>query len=128
VTNPTPQQAASEGGDQLIVYGDSAQSEINDQVYAQFYQFEGAAGDQIAISADRVSGTLDPMVILRDANDDTLPQGINDDADDSTRNARLTYTLTADGEYIIAVTRYGVRDGTTAGIFRLTLELLNPAQ
>lgn len=122
VTNPTPQQAASEGGDRLIVYGDTAQAALTDTVYAMFYQFRGAAGDRIRVRVATLAGDLDPMVVLRDANDHNLPNGINDDADPSTRDSALDYTLPADGQYVLAVTRFGVRDGTTTGTFRLTLE------
>lgn len=128
VTNPTRQQEASEGGDRLLVYGDSIQDGISDEVYAHFYQFFGSAGDEIRITAETVSGNLDPVLILRDAGDNNLPDGGSDDIDPTTRDARLTYTLPEDGQYIIAVTRFGVRDGTTTGRYRLTLEWLNPAE
>ena len=79
-------------------------------MYALFYQFSGAAGDAVVIEAARLSGDLDPVLVLHDAADNALPDGENDDATGETRDARLTYTLPADGTYIIAVTRYGVRD------------------
>ena len=73
----------------------------------------------VTISAERLSGNLDPVIVLRDAADRPLPDGMNDDADATTQDARLTYTLPADGTYSIAVTRYGVRNGTTTGDFRV---------
>lgn len=124
VTTPSPQQQASEGGDILIRYGTPVTGTITNERYAIFYQFTGEAGDAIVIRAERLTGNLDPIVILRDAADITLPDGINDDADDTTRDSLLTYVLPEDGTYIIAVTRFGVRDGTTTGDFRLTVERL----
>ncbi len=121
VTTPSAQQQASEGGDTLILYGDSASGTLDDSTYARFYQFAGAKGDRVTITAHVTSGTLDPILVLRDADNITLPGGTNDDADESTRDSRLNLTLPADGSYIIAVTRYGVRDGTTSGSFDLTL-------
>jgi len=121
ITTPTAQQRASEGGDLVIRYGETLTGTISDEVYAVFYQFSGAAGDVIEIRAERVSGNLDPIILLRDAGDTTLPDGVNDDADGTTQDARLTYTLPADGQYVIAVTRFGVREGTTGGEFRLSL-------
>jgi hypothetical protein len=121
ITTPSAQQRASEGGDILIRYGETLNGTISPEVYALFYQFSGAAGDEIEIRAETASGNLDPILLLRDAADAPLPDGTNDDADDSTRNARLVYTLPADGQYIIAVTRFGVRDGTTTGDFTLSL-------
>ena len=66
-----------------------------------------------------------PLVPARYAGDTTLPNGMNDDADETTRDSRLVYTLPADGQYVIAVTRFGVRDGTTTGDFRLNLNKVN---
>ena len=63
------------------------------------------------------------MVILRRADDTPLPDAVNDDADANTRDAHLVYTLPADDTYIIAVTRFGVREGTTTGQYRVSLAL-----
>jgi hypothetical protein len=118
-TNPSAQQRASEGGDLLIRYGETLNGTISDEIYALFYQFSGIAGEQVEISVERTSGDLDPVLVLRDAADRTLDS--NDDDDASTQDARLSYTLPADGTYIVAVTRFGVREGTTTGDFRLSL-------
>lgn len=124
ITQPSPQQRASEGGDPRISYGDTLTGVLDDTVYARFYRFTGRAGEVAEISAETVAGNLDPLIILRDENDNVLPGGSNDDADESTRNALLRYTLPADGDYIIAITRFGARAGTTTGSFRLRLALV----
>ncbi len=121
ITTPSAQQQASEGGDTLILYGDTLSTTLDNDVYARFYQFAGAKGDHVVITAHVTSGTLDPILVLRNADNLTLPDGTNDDADATTRDSRLEYTLPDDGSYIIAVTRYGVRDGTTSGGIDLTL-------
>ncbi len=121
VSNPSAQQQASQGGDTLILYSQSITGTINGEVYARFYQFQGSAGDTIAINVERLTGTLDPIVVLRDANDRNLV--LNDDINALTQNSRLIYTLPYNGQYVIAVTRYGLRDGTTTGDFRLRLDL-----
>lgn len=126
VTQPSPQQRASEGGDVPIRFGDTLVGTLDDQVYARFYRFTGDAGARIRIDAQRASGDLDLIVVLRDADNNNLPDAINDDNDDTTTDARLDYTLPSSGEYVIAVTRYGVRDGTTSGDFNLTLSQLSP--
>ena len=126
VTSPSAQQQASQGGDRLMVYGDSLQGALSDEVYALFYQFQGRAGDMVVLRAETVSGDLDPLLVLRDAADANLPGGVNDDADPTTRNSALRYTLPADGVYIVAVSRFGLRDGATTGAFRLTLERAGP--
>jgi hypothetical protein len=121
VANPSPQQRASEGGDPRIGYGETLAGTLDNDVYARFYRFSGRAGEVVEISADTAAGDLDPLLILRDQNDSALPGATNDDADAATRNARLRYTLPSDGDYIIVVTRFGARDGTTIGSFRLRL-------
>lgn len=123
VVSPSPQQRASEGGDPRIGYGETLTGALDDAVYARFFRFTGRAGEVVEINAETVAGSLDPIIILRDQNDSPLPGGSNDDADPATRNARLRYTLPADGDYIIVVTRFGARDGTTAGSFRMRLAL-----
>lgn len=121
LTTPSAQQQASEGGDPLIAYGDVVSGTLDNNVYARFYQFIGFGGDYVIITTHVTNGTLDPIVVLRDADNANLPDGVNDDADTSTRDSRLEYVLPADGAYMIAVTRYGVRDGATTGSFDLTL-------
>lgn len=119
-SSPTAQQQASQGGDTLIRYGDTLSNTIQNDVYARFYQFIGEEGDTIRIRAVTQTGTLDPIIVLRTADDINL--ATNDDADPSTRNAQLEYTLTESGQYIITVTRYGLRDGATNGSYALQLE------
>ncbi len=125
IITPSAQQHASEGGDSVIRYGESVTGTLSNEVYALFYQFSGTAGDQVDLQAVRLSGDLDPVLVLHDAADNPLPNGSNDDASAETQDAHLIYTLPADGTYIVAVTRYGVRDGTTIGDFKLTLAKTN---
>ncbi|MEM9952052.1 MAG: PPC domain-containing protein [Chloroflexota bacterium] len=125
IRTPSAQQTESQGGDALIVYGDTLSGSITNEVFAQFYQFVGNAGDTVVIIVERVTNNLDPIVILRDE-DDLDSDGIiniatNDDISPDNRNSQLIYTLTETGRYVIAVTRYGVRDGTTTGDYQLTL-------
>ncbi|MCA9885008.1 MAG: pre-peptidase C-terminal domain-containing protein [Anaerolineae bacterium] len=118
ITVPSAQQRASQGGDTLITYGQTITGTITDEVYALFYQFQGQAGDVISLRAEQITGNLDPIVVLRDANEQNL--AINDDGGEG-HNATLTYEIPETGRYIIAVTRYGLRDGSTTGDFRLSL-------
>ncbi|MGV2436617.1 MAG UNVERIFIED_CONTAM: PPC domain-containing protein [Anaerolineae bacterium] len=87
-------------------------------LYANFYQFTGRRGETILIEAKAVTGDLDPLVILRDNQEVNL--ATNDDADPATKDARLEYTLPTTGRHVIAVTRYGVREGLTSGGYELT--------
>lgn len=119
-SSPTAQQEASQGGDTLIRYGEIVSDTLDNEVYARFYQFMGEEGDTIAIQVVAQTGTLDPIVVLRTPDDNNL--AINDDAHDTTKNSYLEYTLTASGQYVIAVTRYGLRDGTTSGAYMLRFD------
>lgn len=119
ITTPSAQQTESQGGDALIVYGDTISGSITNEVFAHFYQFEGNEGDNIVITVERLTNNLDPIVVLRDALDVNL--ATNDDMNSDTLNSQITHTLAEDGRYIIAVTRYGVRDGTTIGNYTLTV-------
>lgn len=121
ITVPLPQQQASESGDTPLRDGEPVTGTLSNDRYALFYRFSGNAGDVVTLHAERITGDLDPLLVLRDGADHALPGGTNDDANPNTRDAALTYTLPTSGDYIISVTRYGVRDGTTAGDFRLTL-------
>ncbi len=125
IITPTAQERVSEGGDPVIFYGQTLTGTISSDVYALFYQFAGKRGDHVELDADQVTGDLDPVIALHDAADNPLPDASNDDASPSTQNARLLYTLPADGTYIIAVTRFGVGGGTTTGDFRLRLISMN---
>ncbi|MEO0562050.1 MAG: PPC domain-containing protein, partial [Chloroflexota bacterium] len=119
ITEPSAQQRVSEGGDIPLVYGDQITGSIDDNVFARFYQFEGRDGDEITIEVEAVAGNLDPLVILRDDNERNIASA--DDSPGLGKNARLTYTLTSAGRYVIAVTRFGVGDGTTTGNYTLTI-------
>lgn len=119
ITSPSAQQTESEGGDTLVVYGDTISGSITDEVFAQFYQFEGNAGDTIIIRVDRITNDLDPLIVLRDSLDNNL--AINDDISPDNRNSEIIFTLPENGRYVISVTRYGVRDGTTTGNYSLSI-------
>lgn len=119
IITPSEQQRISEGGDVPIRYGERVIGSIDDRVYARFYQFSGTAGDEIVIEAQALTNTLDTVLILRDNAEGTLAE--NDDISPQDRQSRIEYTLPYSGRYVIAVTRYGVRQGTTEGDYRLIL-------
>jgi hypothetical protein len=122
-STPSLQQSASQGGDIFISNFNQPQTgTINNSIYAQFYQFDGIEGQKIRITVERITGDLDPMVFLLDSRDVSLA---NDDDSAGDSNARIEeYTLLETGRYVIAVSRYGLRDGTSVGDYRLTLERL----
>ncbi len=121
IADPTPQQRASEGGDQPLRAGEVVSARLDDQVFARFYRFQGEAGTQVIINAARTSGDLDVVLVLGDADNNPLPDATNDDANPTTSDAQLIYTLPTTDTYVIAVTRFGVRDGVSSGTYELTL-------
>lgn len=125
VSQPTPQQRVSEGGDLPLLYGQTVTGSINDEVYARFYQFDGNAGDVVEIELTTVTGTLDPLLILRDDNERDVARA--DDISEENRNALMQVTLPSDSRYVIAVTRFGVRNGLTTGDYSLTLRRMGGA-
>ncbi|MGB1289166.1 MAG: pre-peptidase C-terminal domain-containing protein, partial [Aggregatilineales bacterium] len=85
------------------------------------FQFEAAAGDMLGVQMQNTSGDLDPLVLLLNAQGDTLI--LNDDDPQGTgRDSYIReYMIPADGTYIIVASRFQRDLGTTAGSFVLRL-------
>jgi hypothetical protein len=106
-----------------IAYGDTVAGTLTNENYFRTYIFRGRVDDRLIITLDRVSGNLDPMIVLLDSQVNTIAQ--NDDQSETNRNARLEYTLPADDYYAILATRYQGEQGSTVGDFILHLEATN---
>ena len=87
---------------------------VRDNSYLDSYTFSGKAGQRIIITL--TSQAFDPYLILVDANGDSLSQ--NDDGG-SSADARIDYTLPADGKYAIYVNSFS-RNGS--GSYSLSLQ------
>lgn len=93
--------------------------ELTADQYQRFYSFEARKDDIISISMDRVSGSLDPYLVLANAGWQPLVE--NDDGGGGS-NSRITdYLIPADGTYYIIATRFNRAGGTTTGRYRLEL-------
>ncbi|MBI5931605.1 MAG: PPC domain-containing protein [Chloroflexi bacterium] len=103
-----------------IEYGDSATGSIDNSAFLVGFCFDGTAGDQVVISMEASSGTLDPYLQLSDNTGNDI-YASNDDADANTRNAQIEFTLTTTGQHLIIATRYGADQGDSTGNFSLTL-------
>lgn len=116
-------QAGGDGQvEATLAYGDSVTGSIDDSTPFHIYEFDGAAGDTVVIQMVADAGrTLDTQLTLYGP-DGTL-RGANDDADMTTTDSELTYTLTDDGTYQIVASRYLSTDGTSFGDYTLTLTL-----
>ncbi len=106
-----------------IRYGDAIGGTIAGDDYFGAYIFEAAAGDEVVITMERVTGDLDPLVRLLNADLETVAE--HDDISAGNYNARLTYTIPADGYYAILAMRYQGETGTTSGDYMLTLDATN---
>lgn len=116
-------QAGGDGQvEATLAYGDSVTGSIDDSTPFHLYEFEGTAGDTVVIQMVADAGrTLDTQLTLYGP-DGTL-RGANDDADMTTTDSELTYTLTDNGTYQIVASRYLSTDGTSFGDYTLTLTL-----
>lgn len=111
-------------GGEAIAVGATVNGALDNTAYFQDWTFDGAAGDVVTITLVNTSGDLDPFLYLLDADGATLTT--NDDADDASVGAFnsqiVSFTLPADGSYIIRATRFGDEFGGTTGSYALTLD------
>ena len=113
----------------FITYGGSVRGMITNERPEVRYSFLGGPDDVITITMQRLSGNLDPYLILQDGRGDVL--ALNDDARDaeglgSQDDARITrFLLPMSGSYTAVATRAQEAGGPTRGAFSLTLELVS---
>ncbi|MBC6934369.1 MAG: hypothetical protein DWB42_00845 [Chloroflexi bacterium] len=102
--------------------GDVVEGTIDEAVFAARYTFDARAGDTFGIRMSRLSGDLDPYLIIlgpdgaRVAENDDDPQGLNRDA------FLRDFVAPVSGRYVIVATRFQQAEGITEGDFSLTLE------
>lgn len=112
------QSGAEAGAALLLGQGQTVSGAVSDESVAVFYAFQGTAGTAIEIDMVSVDGDLDPLLALLDAGQNLLA---TDDDSGGSRNARLRFTLPADGLYYIIATRFEWFEGNTAGEYLLSL-------
>lgn len=97
---------------------------INNTDYERIFTFEATAGDRVDIRMEAQNGDLDSLIILADADGESLAQ--NDDSETplgSPRDSFLQgFVIPADGTYQIIATRFQQQLGTSTGTFIVTLE------
>lgn len=102
-----------------IAYGVSVGGNIDATTPAITYEFQGVAGDTVTIALSRVEGDLNSYLYLLDANGQLLFED-NDSGGDN-GDARIVYSLPADGTYLIIATRLGQEQGASTGSYLLEL-------
>ncbi len=103
-----------------IIYGENQGGNLNDTLPAVTYRFRGSAGDTITIVMNRTGGDLNSYLYLLDSAGELLFE--DNDSGGENGNARITYTLPADGVYVIVASRLGQTQGTTSGSYLLDLQ------
>lgn len=109
----------AEGNFIEITYGQSQQGTIDSSVVAVTYRFRGSAGDEVIISMSRAGGDLDSYLYLLDATGQLLYE--DNDSGGQNGDARIAYTLPADGEYLIIATKLDQNQGVSSGSYLLDL-------
>jgi hypothetical protein len=110
-----------------IQYGDNVVNELTDQEYERYYSFGALRGDIITVSMQRISGDLDALLILADADGNVLRIDDDDPNSPGTLDAAIVdLRIKRSANYIIAASRFGREGGQSRGGFSLTLTRLDP--
>ena len=104
-----------------LAYGDVAESALSHDHVGERYTFEGQADEAVTVSVRRISGDLDPVLTLRDADGQELATNHVWQQNDEARINHLV--LPEDGTYTVEVM---LDDLATSGAYRLLL-LAGPA-
>lgn len=103
-----------------LQYGIPISNTITNAQPIIFYTFQGRKGDILNFEMVRSSGNLDPY--LQIVNSDRFLIAENDDADTTTRDARIDNVLIEeDGTYIVVATRWSQASGESVGGFVLLI-------
>lgn len=94
---------------------------ITSASYYQTYTFQGQADQLITISMDATSGSLDPLLLLLDANGNVIDSSDDIETGVNVNSLISNRRLLVDGTYTILATRYGKDVGGTEGGYQLLL-------
>lgn len=109
---------AQNGG--TLPFDETVTDTLDDASFRHLYAFDGLENEVVSLTMIRVSGDLDPYLLLTDETGSIL--ALSDDHGAST-NAEIPFQrLPADGRYFVIATRFGQELGVTAGDYRLLLE------
>ncbi len=100
-------------------FGEAVSGSLDDDSFRQVYTFNGLANEVVAISMNRLSGNLDPYLLLTDEQGQIL--ALSDDEGPNT-NAQIEFKrIPASGRYFVIATRFGQEHGSTGGDYTLLL-------
>lgn len=110
-------------------YDEAAVRELNDAQPQHLYTFAALRGDLITLRMTRISGDLDSVLILADAEGNVLL--INDEAPDrrGTLDAAIVdWRVPLTASYLLVATRFGGEGGSSRGAYSLLLTRVPPDQ
>ncbi len=100
--------------------GEPVRGTISDESPRHLYSFAAQQSDVITVRMSRLSGDLDPLLIVSDANGSIL--AVSDD-DGERADALVEFQrLPSDGRYFVIATRFGQEHGVTQGEYSLVVE------
>ncbi len=112
-----PMNFASIRGAPIATYD----GELSEEQSSRDYPVQLAAGQTLLALSDAVSGDLDTVLRLNDA--DGYPVASNDDRGDGSLNSGFAFTVPRAGAYTLQVSRYQQTD--TSGAYRLVLRTVD---
>jgi Bacterial pre-peptidase C-terminal domain len=105
----------------LLDYGTTLKGDIDPTSVLHFYVIEAKKGDVLTIDAERTRGNLDPILTLYTPDTNNLKELASNDSGVRGQNARISaYTVPADGNYILLVSRFNRDKGITSGSYAVT--------
>jgi hypothetical protein len=107
-----------------LAYGASARGLLDDERPGMRYSFRANGGDVVSVEMRRLSGDLDPYLVLLDAQN--RPLALNDDSLhlEAGLNARIhRFLIPETAQYTIEALRFLEEQGDTSGAFELVLAL-----
>jgi len=110
-----------ESNNAFLQIGDTLTGEITDEMSVIAYDFEAQRGDIIGVTMQQVSGDLDPLVELYNA-DGALLADNDDDPQSTGRDSFIReFEIPENGVYTIVATRFQREIGSTEGEFELRI-------
>lgn len=111
----------------VLRYGDTVVMELSGEQHQQIYTFGALRGDLVSITMQRISGDLDPLLLLADSGGNVLLIADEDPASPGTLDAAITnWRINQSGNYLIVATRYGGAAGSSRGGYSLSLSRFSP--
>jgi tetratricopeptide (TPR) repeat protein len=106
----------------LLEYDTNYDGQITPDMSSEIYLFDAEAEDIINISMEKLSGTLDPLLILLDENGNELIRNDDDERGAGSNSFIREFEIPTSGTYTIIATRFQEEQGTTTGRFMLIIE------